>query len=36
MQVSKAASSIRRLFVSWDNHYNNILNTEFQKQNEPE
>ena len=35
MQVSKATSSIRRLFALLDIHYNNILNTEVQKQNEP-
>ena len=33
MQVSKAISSIRRLFASLDIHYNNSLNTELQKQN---
>ena len=32
MQVSKATSSIRRLFTSLDIHYNNILNTEVEKQ----
>ena len=32
MQVSKASSSIRRLFASLDIHYNNILNTEVEKQ----
>ena len=36
MQVSKATSSIRRLFTSLDIPYNNIINTEVQKQNEPE
>ena len=35
MQVSKATSSVTRLFASLDIHYNNILNTEVQKQNEP-
>ena len=34
MQVSKATSSIRRLFASLDIHYNNSQNTEVQKQNE--
>ena len=36
MQVSKATSSIRRLFASLDIHYNNSLNTEKQKQNQTE
>ena len=31
MQVSKATSSIGRLFGSMDIHYNNSLNTEVQK-----
>ena len=35
MQVSKATPSIRTLFTSLDIHYNNILNAEVQKQNEP-
>ena len=34
MQVSKATSSITRLFVSLDIHYNSSLNTEVQMQNE--
>ena len=34
MQVSKATSSITRLFALLDIHYNNRLNTEVQKQNE--
>ena len=36
MQVSKASSSIRRLFASLDIHYNNIVNTKVEKQNEPD
>ena len=35
MQLSKATLSIRRLFASLDIHYDNILNTEVQKQNKP-
>ena len=33
MQVPRANSSVRRLFASLDIYYN-ILNTEWQKQNE--
>ena len=36
MQVSKATSSIGKLFPSLDVHYNNNLNPEVQKQNEAE
>ena len=35
MQVSRETSSIRRLFASLDIH-DNIINTDVQKQNEPE
>ena len=34
MPVSKATSSIRRLFTSQDIYYNNSLNAEVQKQSE--
>ena len=36
MQISKATSSITKLFVSLDIHYNNGLITEVQNQNETE
>ena len=35
MQVSSVSSRMRRLFASLDIHFNNRLNTEVQKQNEP-
>ena len=34
MQISKATSSIRRLFASLDIYHNNRVNTEVQKENE--